>query len=179
MYIIYYDVGGAHSVQTAAGIHLNILPKEGIAKPEELFKMKKFDNITKADYGRIIYAGTDEWGNNVYTLCCQYASPVVVPAIRDMHRIAGGNPHELLMVSTFWTINTLMKIGGFTSRRLKWVSLGRPIVVKGTLQAYPQIALLVREVKEMLPKLMEDNSLSKNSWATTYQAPQPEEIILH
>ncbi|SHK38567.1 DUF3189 family protein [Desulforamulus aeronauticus] len=179
MLIIYYDVGGAHSVQTAAGIHLNVLPQEGSPQPAELFKMKKFDNITKADYGRIIYAGTDEWGNNVYTLSCQYASPVVVPAIRDMHRLAGGNPHELLMVSTLGTINTLMKIGGFTSRRLKWVSFGRPIVVRGTLQAYPQIALLVSEVKELLPKLMEDNSWLKNSWASTYQDAQPEEIILH
>lgn len=176
MFIIYYDVGGAHSVQTAAGIHLNILPMEGIPAPADLFKMKKFDNTTKADYGRIIYAGTDEWGNKVYTLSCQYASPVVVPAVRDMHSIAGGKPHELLMVSTLSTINTLMKIGGYTSRRLGWVNFGRPIVVKGTLQAYPQIAQLVREVKKMLPRLMEDALLER---AINYQEPQQEQIVLH
>lgn len=160
MYIIYYDVGGAHSVQTAAGIHLNILPQEGTPQPEDLFKMKKFDNITKSDYGRIIFIGTDEQGNSVYTLSCQFASPIVVPAIKDMHRIVGGNPQELLLVSTLGTINLLMKIGGFTSRRLKWVSFGRPIVAKGTLQAYPQIAKLVKEVKEMLPKLQEEKARS-------------------
>lgn len=153
MFIIYYDVGGSHSVQTAAGIHLNILPEEGIPQPEDLFKMKKYDNTTKADYGRIFYVGNDEFGNSVYTLSCQYASPIVVPAIRDIFQIAGGNPQDLLMVSTLGTINVLMKIGGFTSRRLKWVSIGRPIVVKGTLQAYPNIAKLVKEVKMMIPSL--------------------------
>ncbi|GAB6181802.1 DUF3189 family protein [Desulfotomaculum defluvii] len=172
MYIIYYDVGGAHSVQTAAGIHLDILPMEGTPKPEDLFKMKKFDNTSKTDYGRIIYAGTDEFGNRVYTLSCQYASPVVVPAIRDMHQIAGGNPRELLMVSTLGTINLLMKIGGFTSRRLKWVSIGRPIVIKGTIQAYPEIATLVKEVKDMLPKQREEQSESKEEGLPIFQSPQ-------
>ncbi|MEG6521804.1 DUF3189 family protein [Desulfotomaculum sp. 1211_IL3151] len=172
MHIIYYDVGGAHSVQTAAGIHLNILPQAGTPQPGDLFKMKKFDNITKSDYGRIIFIGTDEQGNRVYTLSCQYASPIVVPAIKDMHRIAGGNPQELLLVSTLGTINLLMKIGGFTSRRLKWVSFGRPIVVKGTLQAYPQIAKLVKEVKAMLPKLQEEKAWS-NQGTPVFKSPRP------
>ncbi|MEG6513660.1 DUF3189 family protein [Desulforamulus ruminis] len=163
MIIIYYDVGGAHSVQVAAGIHLDILPVDRVPSAADLFKMKKFDNTTKDDYGRILFAGTDNYGNPVYTLSCQYASPIVVPSLRDMHRIQGGNPRQLLLISTLGTINLLMKIGGFSSRRLGWVGFGRPIVVKGTLKAYPQIARLVSEVKDLLPDLMAGKEPAKIS----------------
>ena len=45
-------------------------------------------------------------------------------------------------------INLLMKIGGFSSRRLHLVSFGRPIVTRGTQKAYPNILKLVQFVKK-------------------------------
>jgi len=165
MLIIYYDVGGAHSVQAAAGIHLNILPNDRVPEPDELFRMIKFDNTSEQDYGRLIYIGNDEFDNQIYTLSCQYASKVMIPALRDMHRIAGGRDENLLLVSTMETINIYMKIGGFTSRRLKWVGFGRPIVVKGTLKAYQKIAKLVAKVKADLPQIKQEKYLQKGDYA--------------
>ncbi|MTI80418.1 MAG: DUF3189 family protein [Firmicutes bacterium] len=153
MIIIYYDVGGAHSVQVAAGIHMGVLPGDRVPNGDELFKMPKYDHTNKNDYGKINYVGTDEYNNQVYTLSCQYASKVVIPAIIDMYEISGGQAKDLLLISTLETINKTMQIGGYTSRRLRWTSIGRPIVVRGTLKAYPQIAELVKQVKERLPEV--------------------------
>jgi len=167
MLVVYYDVGGAHSVQVAAGIHLNILPSDRVPEPDELFNMPKFDNTSELDYGRLLYIGNDEFDHQIYTLSCQYASKLMIPALRDMHRIAGGREENLLLVSTKSTINTLMKIGGFSSRRLKWVGFGRPIVVKGTLKAYPQISRLVARVKAELPQIQPEKYLQKGDYSST------------
>jgi hypothetical protein len=44
-------------------------------------------------------------------------------------------------------VNLPMKLGGFMSRRLGMVKLGRPIVVAGTRLAFPAIKDLVNKVK--------------------------------
>lgn len=43
-----------------------------------------------------------------------------------------------------------MKIGGFTSRQLKWVWFGRPIVTYGSIKAYMNIVNIVKGVKSNL-----------------------------
>lgn len=147
MIIIYHDVGGAHSTQAAAWAHLNRLPEGRIPTSEELLAIPLFDKAEKKDMGRIILAGIDEYGNSVYTLGRQYSDTVVIPALKDFHKVMGGNPDELMLVNMKPTINLLMKIGGFSSRRLHLVSFGRPIVTRGTQKAYPEIMNLVQAVK--------------------------------
>lgn len=65
----------------------------------------------------------------------------------DMHYILHGNNKGLFLVDTKPVVNLLMNIGGFTSRKLHWVSFGRPIVTKGTQQAYMNIVNVVKDVK--------------------------------
>lgn len=146
MFIIYHDVGGAHSTQTAAWVHLNRLPKDRPPTPEEIQAIPMFDRAEKSDQGRIIEAGIDEWGNRICTLGRQYTDKITIPALQDLCNLLGKNG-EMLLVNMKDTINLLMKIGGFSSRRLHLVSFGRPIVTKGTIQAYPNILRLVDSVK--------------------------------
>lgn len=153
MIIIYHDVGGAHSSCTAANIHVNNLPIDRLPTKEELQGMSTFDKITKKDLGHIIYIGSDEFGNKVYTISVQYKPKLVLNALTDMYTFLNGDMSGLYLVSTQPFVNTLMKIGGMSSRRLHLVSFGRPIVTKGTLKTYPNLIALVKNVKNEIKNM--------------------------
>ncbi len=150
LHIIYHCVGGAHSSPTAAAIHLNMLPMDHIPSKYDLLNIPFYDTLEKIDRGKIILRGTDEFGNKVYTLSRQFEPKIILSVITDMWSILGNKPNDLLLVDTLPCVNTLMKIGGFSSRRLKWVKFGRPIVAKGTIDTYPNLVNVVKKTKEML-----------------------------
>ncbi|KHD37776.1 hypothetical protein NL50_06250 [Clostridium acetobutylicum] len=154
MLVIYHDVGGAHSTAVAANIHINKLPIDRVPKKEELLKLKTFDKVDKGNMGHLIYIGEDEYKSKIYTIGRQYSANLVIPAIEDMYTILKKNNEELMIIDTKPTVNTLMKIGGFTSRRLHLVSIGRPIVTYGSLKAYMEIAGIVRGVKNNLKEMI-------------------------
>ena len=147
MMVIYHDVGGAHSAATAANIHINKLPMDRVPSSEELLSLPTFDKIEKNQYGHLIYIGEDGTKTKVYTLARQYAPNLVVTAIIDMYCILHGNTEQLYVVDTKPTVNFLMKLGGYTSRKLHWVSFGRRIVTKGTQNAYMDIVNIVKNTK--------------------------------
>jgi len=149
MHIIYHCVGGTHSSAVASAIHLGMLPKDRIATKQELLSIPYFDTVTKKEYGRIIYRGIDEYGNHVYTLSRQFHPKIVIPALEDLCIILTGDTSQIMLVNASPTVNTLMKIGGCLSRRLKLVSIGRPMVINGVRKAYPDIVNLVSQTKKM------------------------------
>lgn len=150
LHIIYHCVGGCHSSCTAAAIHLNMLPLNHTPSKHALLNIPFFDALEKTDIGKIIYRGTDELGNKVYTLGRQFSPHIVLPAIKDMWKILGQSDKNLLIIDTLPCVNFLMRLGGFSSRRLRWVKFGRPIVTNGTLYAYKNIANVVKKTREML-----------------------------
>ncbi|WP_368490786.1 DUF3189 family protein [Clostridium sp. BJN0013] len=150
MIVIYHDVGGTHSTSVAANIHINKLPMDRIPNKEELLSLPTFDKIEKDQIGRLMYIGEDEFNTKVYTLARKYNANLVVRAIEDMYSVLHGSNNGLFIVNTKPVVNLLMNIGGYTSRKLHWVSFGRPIVTKGTQQAYMSIVNLVKGVKNNL-----------------------------
>ncbi|OPJ62689.1 DUF3189 family protein [Clostridium oryzae] len=150
MIVIYHDVGGAHSTAVAANIHINKLPMDRVPSKEELLALPTFDKIEKNQMGRLIFIGEDEKKNKIYTLARQYVPQLVIPAVSDMYSMINGSTEGLYIVDTKPTVNLLMNIGGYTSRKLHWIWFGRPIVTKGTQQAYMNIANMVRQTKEKL-----------------------------
>ncbi|WMJ81628.1 DUF3189 family protein [Clostridium sp. MB40-C1] len=147
MIVIYHDVGGAHSTAVAANIHINKLPMDRIPSKEEILNVPTFDRIEKQQIGRLIYIGKDEFNTEIYTLGRMYKPQLAVSIITDMYSILHKDNKGLFIVDTKPTVNLLMNIGGFTSRKLHWVSFGRPIVTKGTQQAYMDIVNMVKGVK--------------------------------
>ena len=147
MNIIYCCSGGTHSSITAAFIHLGQLPVERVPTKEEILKTP-FDTIESKDVGRIIYRGTDEFGNKVFTLSKKNAGEIVIPALIDLNRLLGFEPDNLQIANTHPAVNLLMKIGGYTSRGLGLMRLGRPIVLYGTLKTYHNLIDIVRSVKD-------------------------------
>ena len=121
-----------------------------IPKEEEILSLPTFDKITKADYGRLIYIGTDEFGAKVYTLCRMRYKKFVIPAISDMYQILNGDMNGFFLADTSPTVTNLMRLGGISSRVLGLVSFGRPIAAKGTMQGYTQMVDLVKTTKEYM-----------------------------
>ncbi|MBM7613544.1 hypothetical protein JOC73_000052 [Alkaliphilus hydrothermalis] len=150
MHVIYHCVGGAHSSVLATAIHLNKLPMENKPTVDDILNIPYFDNMTIRDRGKIMFRGTDEMGNCIYNLSRQFVPHLAIPLIEDTWRLLNGHCDDLMIISTLSTVNFLMKLGGFTSRRMNWVRFGRPIVARGSLQAYFDVVKIVEETKTKL-----------------------------
>ena len=152
MIVIYHDVGGTHSTAVAANIHVNNLPMDKVPDKNEIIQLPTFDKIHKNQLGHIMYIGEDEFGSKVYTLGRKYKPNIVLASITDIYNMVNGKPEELYIIDTHPTVNIWMKIGGFTSRELGIVTIGRPIVTYGTLKTYKNIAEIVKTVKNKIRK---------------------------
>ncbi|NMA02123.1 MAG: DUF3189 family protein [Clostridia bacterium] len=147
MHIIYHCYGGAHSSVTAAAIHTRLLSENTIPSGEELLKLPYYDLQVAEDHGYIRYMGQDEKQNNVYITSKHNLGKSYETIMRSVAEIAGLPQDELVFIDTMPYVNVLMMIGGYLSRRLGWVRIGRPIVIMGTKLAFPKFSQLVNIVK--------------------------------
>lgn len=150
MNIIYHCVGGTHSSAIASAIHLGLLPKDRIPNKQEILAVPYFDTLNKEDQGNILLRGKDTNNNSIFTLSRQFVPHLVIPALKDAWELAGGKREDLLLVNTMTSVNLLMKIGGFSSRRLNLVSFGRPIVTLGVVRAYEDILKIVTDTRKAI-----------------------------
>ncbi|MCG8540658.1 MAG: DUF3189 family protein [Clostridia bacterium] len=147
MHIIYHDIGGSHSSVVASYIHLNKLPTDRIPSPKEIIDVPMFDRLERDQIGRLIFHGVDEYGNKVYTLSrLNYEHPML-NAIKSIPEMVGLDEKEVVFVNTTPSVNFLMQLGGGSSRKLKMVTFGRPIVAYGTTKAYGDIVDIVNKTK--------------------------------
>lgn len=150
MHIVYTCYGGAHSSPVAAAVHLGRLPRHRTPAAAELLALPLFDRTDSRGHGVLYEVGVDEGGNPVYVLGRGRAGTSVLRALQSGYALAGGAQGELLFVDTLQAVNAWMRIGGFLSRAMGWVRLGRPIVIYGTRRAYPRLVRLVAEVEARL-----------------------------
>jgi len=54
-----------------------------------------------------------------------------------------GEEEQLLAVNCMNRVNMFMKLGGFSSRKMGLVSLGRPVVIQGSRKAFLELVNLV------------------------------------
>lgn len=160
MKIIYSCYGGTHSSPVAAAIHLGRLPDDRIPSPEELMKTDYYDKVSADIKGELLHCGEDKWGNQVYILGRGSCDPVIIArVIRAGFALNGGRPEETLFIDTLPHVNWKMRLGGYLSRVAAWVGVGRPLVIRGTQQAYRNLMGLVKGVQEDLwMKVKEENN---------------------
>lgn len=150
MKIVYSCYGGAHSSRVAAAIHLGRLPGDRPPSPRELLAVPRFDDVGSDELGLADHIGQDAQGHDVYVMGRGPARQVAVRALQSGFDLGGGARDQLLIVDTLAAVNLWMRIGGFLSRRLGLVSLGRPLVVRGTIKAYADLVRLVDEAKRKI-----------------------------
>ncbi|HHY61098.1 MAG TPA: DUF3189 family protein [Clostridia bacterium] len=147
MYIIYHCYGGAHSSVTAAAIHLGLLPEDRLPRPEELMALPFYDQTTARDHGRLRCLGEDVAGNRVFVIGRRGLKDCFTTLVETFSSRLQIPREELLIVDTVPCVNLMMMVGGFTSRRLGWTKIGRPLVIRGTQKAFGHFVRLVRTVK--------------------------------
>lgn len=150
MIIVYCCYGGAHSSPIAAAIHLGELKEGKTPSEEEIWNIHYFDKVDSTDRGRALPVGTDTDGNEIYVCGRGGEKQGIENAIKSGIQLADGNVDGVMFVDTLPAVNNLMRIGGFLSRRLKWITLGRPLVIRGTQKAFPQLAQIANETKTKL-----------------------------
>lgn len=152
MIYIYNDYGGTHTTALAAAYHLKQLPEsERILTSEEILNVKYFNRLDKEDFGKIIFHGTDEEGNSVYTIG-RKRNKYVVPALKEMALLLQGKfqfEEKIVFSNTSPTVPLTMSIGGFFSRGLKIDFIGVPLLVIGAKQCCDNIYRLVENTKHV------------------------------
>ena len=142
MKIIYHCYGGSHSSVIAAALHLGLLAKDRIPNETELMAIPYFDKTTNADFGSIRFMGKDEYNNEVYVLGKKNGGDRYSNLLRGIARILG-EEEQLLAINCMNRVNMFMKMGGFSSRKMGLVSVGRPVVVHGSRKAFLELVNLV------------------------------------
>lgn len=154
MKIIYHCYGGTHSSVLAAALHLGIFQEKRFPSYKELLRCPYFDKVKNEDVGKIFFMGKDEKGNEIYILGCRNAGALVEKILQEISEIMGINfPGEILLVSTMQSLNILLKLGGFFSRQLNLVTLGRLLLIPGCRLSYGKICNVVRGVKSKIREI--------------------------
>ncbi len=113
---IYNDYGGTHTTSLAAAYHLKQLPQsERKLTSEEILNVKYFNQLTKEDFGKIIFHGKDEEGNPVYSIG-RKRNKLVVPALKELALLLQNNFHfseKIVFSNTSPTVPIAMSLGGF------------------------------------------------------------------
>lgn len=149
--VIYHCYGGSHSSVTAAGIHLGLLPRDRTASAQELLQIPHFDTFEEIVHGHFRYAGRNRSNVAIYVLGKKTLGRSVSLLLEMVAEIAGCSD-RVYPVDTTGPINPFMVLGGFLSRRLRLVGIGRPLVVLGTQLAYRKLVELADQVEEVLQR---------------------------
>lgn len=148
MKIIYYCYGSAHSSVVAASIHLGLLPDKRKPKPSHFKHLPHYDKTEQFEIGTPFFMGIDEFNSEIYILGMASERLLIKRAIVSFLEHLNVSCQEYMMIDTLKIINTVTKLGGFISRRLGFVSIGRPLTILGILQKYDDFIKLVDDVKE-------------------------------
>lgn len=144
MKVIYHCFGGSHSSVICAALHLGMLDKKRIPSLAELLALPYFDKTGADDFGNFRFMGIDEMGNEIYVLGKKSLADRYTLLIMNIADILGVK-NEIIALDTNCKVNWIMKIGGFLSRRLMLVSLGRFLLGLGLKKAFPELVLLVEK----------------------------------
>jgi len=126
----------------AAALHLGLIPKNRIPSLNELLNIPYYDKTNNSDFGSIRLMGVDEYKNEVYVLGKKSMGDRYSRLLMGVAEILGCSD-ELMAVNCMNRVNLAMKLGGFSSRKMGIVSLGRPVLVRGSQKAFMELVNLV------------------------------------
>lgn len=121
-----------------------------MATRQEILAAPRFDMSTNADIGRLIYMGQDTLGYEVYILGLGAGHRHIKYAVDAALRLAGVPKSEYRLVNCLPCVNLATRLGGFTSRSLGIVKLGRPLVAWGVARSYRNYLHIVQKVRSSL-----------------------------
>ena len=157
MKVFYCCYGSAHTSVVAASIHLGLLPKDKIPVSKEFTILPHYDETESFEIGTPFFMGKDEFEADVYIIGMINQRDLIKNTIRSYLRHCGINDKDILMVDTLKGIGIMTKIGGFASRRLGLIKIGRPLTIWGIQQRYIGFVNLVNNVKAKQRNILYSN----------------------
>ncbi|MEH6943874.1 DUF3189 family protein [Bacillus sp. JJ722] len=152
MIYIYNDYGGTHTTSLAAAHHLGMLPPPThTLSKEEILAVPYFNELTRSDFGKLIFHGNDEMGDSVYTIG-RKSSKLVVPSLKELGLLLLNRfniEERIIFSNTSPTVPISLSIGGFFSRGLGIDSIGVPFLIKGAQKCNKTIYDLVNNTKNI------------------------------
>ena len=142
--IVYFDYGGSHTSVTAACIHAGKLDPNKLPSGDDLMAMPYLDKTTPDNFGNIKHIGTDNQGNEIYSLGTKSSHlGNILDDIADLHGVSD----QYLFLCTSPYVNNVLRIGGWLSRSVSLPFLGRPLVVNGLRTAYSALCSFVETAR--------------------------------
>ncbi|MEW6309206.1 MAG: DUF3189 family protein [Bacillota bacterium] len=138
--VVYNCFGSAHSSVVTAAIHLGLLPCDRVPSSREIASVPLYDRVDTAEIGTIFFAGKGADGRNVYILGAGPAKALLPKLAGSLLRAYGVQPEDVVLVNCLKNIGLLTRVGGFLSRELGWVKLGRPMSAYGIRRCYDRLA---------------------------------------
>lgn len=150
MKVFYHCYGGAHSSVTAANLHLGHLPSERRPGVAEILHQPLFDRALHRDVGRPLLMGEDEHGNEVFAIGLAEGKRLLARALQDYLALHGLPRTAALMVNTLDAAGITLRVGGYLSRRMGLVRIGRPLAAMGVWANYWLFVERVESVKAQI-----------------------------
>lgn len=150
MIVFYYCYGSSHSSVLAAAIHVGLLSTEQVPFNKEIVNLQHYDKTESQEIGTPFFFGYDELANPVYIIGMKSDDQVVLNSIHNLLQSLGISKTNYVFINTLNKVNIWTRVGGFLSRRLGLVKLGRPLTVYGLKKVYFDFVKLVTRVKRDL-----------------------------
>lgn len=150
MIVVFYCYSGNHTSVTVANLYLGRLPRHRRATYLEILGQPHFDTSPASRMGCLVPMGTDPAGRPVYCLGLGAGKEAAVQALTDFLAAVGAGPDQVALLDSLHLANLPMRIGGFLSRRLRLVALGRPLVALGVWLQYPRFVAAAEAAQRRL-----------------------------
>lgn len=147
MKVFYYCYGSAHSSVISAAIHTGMVGVDRIPTPEEIVNLPHYDKTENPEIGIPFFYGYDEMGNEVYIIGMGADRQTVMTSVLSMLKDCGVPGNNYLFINTLDHVKLKTRVGGYLSRALGLVMIGRPLTVSGILDAYFDFVKLVVTTK--------------------------------
>ncbi|SNS23992.1 Protein of unknown function [Anaerovirgula multivorans] len=151
MKIVYSCFGGAHSSVVTAAIHMGYLPMNRLPSKEEILAVPNYDKAQNHEIGMPHHMGVDARNHMIYIMGMGHSRGYYTKMLYEFYNeIIPNKKKDIVIIDVTSLLNNRTRLGGFMSRRLNIVGIGRPLTVYGIQKNYRYFTELVRTVKETI-----------------------------
>ncbi|MHB8170553.1 MAG: DUF3189 family protein [Thermincolia bacterium] len=147
MNIFYYCLTGVHTSMVTAAIHLEMLPEDRVPNVNDIIKLPNYDGLAYKEIGQPCWMGTDNQGNDIYSVGVLSEKELVPKAIESLLDLYQTPQSQYRLVSTMEHIPFATVLGCTWLKRMGADVLGRSLAAQGLIRVYPQLVELVQGVK--------------------------------